>query len=845
MKITRRDFLKAAIASGLIASIPGEALHTPIEKPRGKQVQAIYSLQPRKEAKVRTYRSACFICGQKCPIRIVARQGQVLTVMYNTDGVNDTQYACCGRPHTIFEAHTLKERIRAPLARDGERGSGSFKEISWSEALDTLASWIREVDPGEVIVFSHQGCEAGIVKEFFKEIVGVPNVTKHCDTCHTAIDYASWWLFGKLIGPGGFRPDYENAKLVVFMGRNPVEGIVAAPWTKMFAEGRRRGMRIIVFDVRRSRLTSLADKYYLIPPGTDLAAALAILHVILRNSLYDEDYLRRYTNAPMLVYTDTLEPVELADNPRIEGKKTYKVLDETDGTIKWKTEAIQPALLGEIVIGGRMAKPALQLLKEAISSYTPSWAEEITGVPAGELEWVARSLAYEAPRAFIDPGYKGTRYRSEGMLFRVIHLINTMLGSIGARGGVAWNKKPKIKSPFKVLGIEGPGPQGEPLYKYWEENGAAFVNHKCYSMLAIKSILEERPRRYRMAIIFNQNLVAHVQGSSDVIRALKKLDYVVVMDTVFSETAVYADLILPLPMFFEASSPTLFTPSKTGRGQLVVVEKALEPPPGYEVRSAWWIVKELGKRLDPGNSTLYEMLGEHEYIWRKQAEDLGVDPEELLDKGVVTLYKAPIYHPIKGKALYTATGEIEILNVEGLSLYRGEVGKPSSFNPFPAWIPPAWMSQGPLGDGEAVVVDICHRMTATNMWIRYTRLTYSTLKWDRMDGVLIHRSKAEKLGIKDGDTIVLEGPGGTLKAKARITEDIHPAVVLSPHATNPGPAEGWITVRYRSGEERIRLFHRTSGMGINTNMLHRLNDLVMEEGGRAIQNDVRVRIRRG
>lgn len=846
MKISRRDFLKAAIASGLATSIPLQLpRETLIEEP-GQEAR----LAPRQGPQAGVYRSACFICGQKCPIRVTVRRTSggevVVSLSYNTDGRYDSQYACCGRPHTIFEARTLKERIKKPLARAGEKGSGKFRETSWEEALDTLASWLKEVDPSEVIVFSHQGCESGIVKDFFKEIVGVPHVTKHCDTCHTAIDYASWWLFGKLMSPGSFRPDYENARLVVFMGRNPVEGIVAAPWTKMFAEGRRRGMRIIAFDVRRSRLTALADRYYLLPPGTDLAVALAILNVILEDGLYDEDYLRRYTNAAMLVYTDTLEPVGLKDNPRMEGKKTYMVYDEADGRVKLKTEASRPALLGEFNLGGRRAKTSLQLLKEAVSSYTPEWAEKITGVPAGEIRWVAWSLAREAPRAFIDPGYKGTRYRSEGMLFRAIFLVNTLLGSMGSRGGVAWNKKPKIMSPFKVLGIEGRGPQGDPLYKYWEENGATFVNHKCYSMLAIKSILEERPHRFRMAIIFNQNLVAHIQGSQDVIRALKKLDYVVVMDTTFNETTLYADLILPLPMFFEASSPTLFTPSKTGQGQVTIIEQVLEPPEGYDVKPAWWILKELGKRLDPDNSGLYEMLGEHEYIWRKQAEDLGIDPSELLSRGVATLYKSPVYHPLKGKGHKTVTGEIEILNVEGLARYRDSVGKASSYNPFPTWIPPAWMDQGPLGDGEAVAVDICHRMTATNMWIRFTRLAHSMLKWDRMDSVLIHKARAEKLGIRDGDKIILEGPGGTLEARARVTEDVHPTVVLAPHATNPGPAGAWIEVEYRDGStERLRLFHRTSGHGINTNMLHKLDSMMLEEGGRAIQNDVRVRIRRG
>ena len=842
MRITRRDFVKLAALTAVAASMPASARLVGVPR-RSLELEA-----PGDAARLRVARTACFICGQKCPMRVTVeeRGGRQIVkfVEFNRAEGSEEEYAICGRPQAIFEARVMPQRIKRPLVRVGERGSGRFREITWDEALDILASKLREYDPEEVVVFSHQGCEAGVFSYFFKNIVGIPNVTKHCDTCHTGLDYAGWWLFGKMMGPGSYRPDYANAKLVVFMGRNPLEGIVSAPWTKLFSEGRRRGLRVVVFDVRESRLTDIADKYYIIPPGTDLAISLALLNVILNEGLYDEEYLRAYTNAPMLIYTDTLEPVALEDNPKLEGKKTYAVLDEADGYVKLKPEASKPALDAEVHIDGRRAVTALRLLREAVSQYTPEWASGITGVPPEDIVWLARQLAAEAPRAFIDTGYKGTRYRNEGMMFRANLLVNTLIGSIGRRGGVAWPRKVKLKNPLSIVGVKGGGPRGEPLYKYWEERGVTFIHKKCFSMLAIRSILEEKPRRIRAAIIFNQNLVAHLQGSTDVIEALKKLDFVAVVDSTFNETTLYADLVLPVAMFFESSACTLFSPSKTGRGQVTVIEKALDPPEGVDARPGWWIIKELGKRLDPSNADKYEKLADHLSIWRAQAEELGIDFEELMEKGVVTVYDEPLYHPLKGKVHATATGEIEVVNVEGLSKFRDHVGRASHYNPLPVWLPPAWMeTRKSLADNEFVAVDICHRMTATNMWIRFTRIANDALLWDGMDGVLMHPSRAKKLGLRDGDLIIVRGPGGTLRARVRISSRVHPTVILAPHATNAGPSSREVEVEYLDGRrETVRLFPEGAGAGLNTNMLARLYDMVLEEGGRAAQCDVLVRV---
>ncbi len=845
MRISRRDFIKIASLTAAAATVPlGELV---IE---GREESSVLErLQAPVSARVREARTACFICGQVCPIKVYveekAGREYVKKIEFNYAEGSEEEYAACGRPQVLFEARFLQQRIRKPLKRVGERGSGQFEEISWEEALDIIASKLREYSPDEIVVFAHQGCESGLMTSFFKNVVSVPNVTAHCDTCHTGLDYAGWWLFGEIQGPSAYRPDYLNARLVVFMGRNPVEGIVSSPWTKLFAEGRRRGLRIIAFDVRKSRLTQLADRYFIIPPGTDLAISLAMLHTIIKEKLYDEEYLRAYTNAPMLVYTDTLEPVGLEDHPQWNGKKTYMVLDEVDGKVKLKTDAEKPALRATVEVNGRKAVTALDLIWEAVKDYTPEWAEGITGVKADDIRWVARQLAGNAPRAFIDPGYRGTRYRNEGMMFRVNFLINVLLGAVGSKGGIAWPRKVELKDPFSLLGIKGQGPRGDPLYKYWEEQGVTFINHKCFSQLAIKSILEEKPRKIRMVFIFNENIVSHIQGSSAVIEALKKVDFVVVADSTFNETVLYADLVLPLTMFFEQSASSLFSPSKTGTGQVTVIEKALNPPEGVDAKPGWWIVKELGKRIDPANADKYEALSNHNELWKKQAEALGIDYESLMSRGVATVYSSPIYHPLKGKYLPTATGEIEVVNVNGLTAYKDHAWKESHYNPFPVWMPPLWMkkSGGKLGDNEFVAVDVCHRMTATNMWIRFTRLSQDSLSWDRMDGVVINRERAEKLGVRDGELVRLVGPGGSLLVRVRVSDRVHPLVALAPHATNTGYVPGEVTVKYRDGRvEKIKLFPEGRGLGINTSMLASFSDMILEEGGRAAQCDVVVRI---
>ncbi|ABM80244.1 molybdopterin-dependent oxidoreductase [Hyperthermus butylicus] len=852
MKISRRDFIK-------IAAVAGASVALPLSLPRPRTVidkgGVKFAAAASEPSKSKVVVSSCLICGQRCPFKIYVRkvgdEEVIEKIVYASDPSHDEFFAICGRPQTIFELRYLPERIPRPLKRVGPRGSGQFVEITWEEALDIIAKKIKELmDKGEVhriVAVSHQGYEGSHVRDFFKNVIGTPNATQHCDTCHTGMDIGHKFIFGSPKGPSAFQPDYKNAKMIIVMGRNPVGGIVASAWTKMFTEGRANKAKLVVFDVRKSRLTAIADEYYIIPPATDLAISLAILNVILTEKLYNKDYLIKWTNAPMLFYADTLEPVKLADNPLMEGKKTYLVYDEATGEFKLKTEAKQPALEYEGTYNGRPVKTALLLLKDHVKDYTPEWAEKITGVPANTIRRIARELAEAAPKAFIDHGYKGARYYNEGMLKRVNMLINVLIGSVGSVGGVAYPAgKPKIKHPFDIIGIEKTKPTGLSIPDYWAQNGIENIIGKCWSQLLVKTIMTGKPYPIGLLFIHLENLVAHTVSGRKFLEALKdekRVELIVVADTTFNETVMYADIVLPIPLFFEATTWSLQTAKKSYVSLVTTGIKAVDPPSGIDARPTWWILVELAKRLGklPPNVEVDPLE-----VQRKQAEALGINFDELLEKGYVMLWTKPKYHPWGGEPLSTVTGELEIVNVALLEKYRGFVGKESPLNPFPIWIRPLWMRKGQLAPDEFIPVEYQDPLTSINMLIRFAKLSIDALEYKNLYGVLIHPSRAEKLGLRTGDLVRIKGAGGEIIAKVIVSEDVHPYIIAAPHATAIDEMVIPRTARIKTREGReitVKLFSKGGGYGINNNLLADPDEAVVpEEGYRAAQHDFVVRI---
>ncbi len=772
--------------------------------------------------------SSCIICGQGCPIKIWVVNGKILHhVAHNFDPRYEGYFAACGRPRALADVWNHPDRIRKPMIRVDERGSGEFREISWDEALDYAAENLRKYldKPEQIVVFSHQGCEKGIIKSF-AHLLGTPNVTNHADTCHTSADAGRWFLFGKPIGPGGMYHDYERAQFIVFMARNPYGGIVSTPWAKVLSAGVSKGARIAVFEVRYSDICEVAERYFLVKPGTDLAVSLAMAREIIIGRHYDSAYLRRFTNAAMLLDPRTLDPIAVRENEN--GKLDYLVYDEELREFRWKSESVKPSLEFEGEYEGREATTALKILERVLEPYSPEWASRISGVRPSDIRWVAENLYSYAPRAFIDGGYKAVKFVNDPMLWRVNALVNVLLGAWGRRGGIAWPRKLKIPSPFKAKPREV-----ESIISYWRKNGYPLASSKSYSMLALKSILEERPYPIKAAIISLQNLVSHVPDYQTVIKALNKLEFVMILDVMWNETCRYADLILPVPFFFELDNASLYGVSKANIGQVSLMSKAVDPPEDVDAKPPAWIVYQLVKRLLPEKVGEVEIILRPEEVWRKQCEKLGINYDMLRRYGTLAKYSEPVYHPLSSKgSLPTLTGEIELINLKALEMFREHIGKQSILNPLPTWVPPAWMEKE-LAEDEFIPIDYMHNLSAINTWARNTKLLIEPIRYEGKDRVFMHIERAAKLGIKDGDEVELYHPesGKKLRAKVKLTRRISKEVIAGIHGLNPGPHEGG----------RIKFTYMPKH-GINTNYLAPFR--IIPATGSAALFDFRIRVRR-
>jgi anaerobic selenocysteine-containing dehydrogenase len=230
---------------------------------------------------------------------------------------------------------------------------------------------------------------------------GSPNFCYSMELCGWGRYLASTYTFGSAV-PGGFMPDLERAGCILYWGYNPsVARLVHATAT---VDARRRGAKLVAIDPRRAGRASSADHWLRVRPGTDAALALAITGVPLDRGLYDIEFVRRFTNAPLLVRADTGRLLRSDDVPRAEPGR-YVAWDTTVAAPVSYDAAIRShdgdeahlALDGRYTIGGIHCRPVLAELAEHCRECGPEAAAAICGVPAAEIERVAETLWTSRP----------------------------------------------------------------------------------------------------------------------------------------------------------------------------------------------------------------------------------------------------------------------------------------------------------------------------------------------------------------------------------------------------------------------------------------------------------------
>jgi anaerobic selenocysteine-containing dehydrogenase len=281
----------------------------------------------------------------------------------------------CGKVAQYLEREYSPERLLYPQRRTGDKGDGRFERISWDEALETIASRLKstaaEFGPESILPYSYAGTMgllngSGMDRRFFHRL-GASRLDR--TICSTAGMAGLTEALG--IRYGTEPEQFRHARLIIAWGAN-ILGTSVHLWPFVM-EARRNGARLYTIDPHRNRTGAASDKHFFIHPGSDTALALAMMHVIIGEGLFDADYISRHT----------------------EG---------FDG------------------------------LRERVKAWTPQRAAELTGIAAEEIAQLAREYATTRPAA-IRLNYGVQRSERGAMAVRTIALLPALTGSWKDIGG--------------------------------------------------------------------------------------------------------------------------------------------------------------------------------------------------------------------------------------------------------------------------------------------------------------------------------------------------------------------------------------------------------------------------
>ena len=376
-RISRRTLLGAVGAGAATASMAWAAVKQEVETLKKKGWTA--------------HPVACCMCGARCGMLAMHKEGEKpsrasIRILPNPD---HPQLGYCGRGAQALWAWDHPMRIKKPLKRKGERGSGEFEEISWDQALNEIAAKLKaivEKDGERAVLLTSHNFTAH--QHWFAHPLGTPNVINHSSTCNSASTLGRRMIFGPTFsGLGKVEPDYSHVRYLLLVGRtlNCAMGVFSTA-----AYAREHGARLVFVDPRMPEGALGESEWIPIKPGTDAAFLHALIHVGLKENLCDLEWVRKWTNAPCLV-KDDLTPLTEELLKTGGRKRMFAVIDEKTGQMRFQgpklnekgapvgfdeDPEVRPALhwQGEVSLadGSRVhAKTVLSAFVEVNNKYTP------------------------------------------------------------------------------------------------------------------------------------------------------------------------------------------------------------------------------------------------------------------------------------------------------------------------------------------------------------------------------------------------------------------------------------------------------------------------------------------
>ncbi|MBQ1448929.1 MAG: molybdopterin-dependent oxidoreductase, partial [Coriobacteriales bacterium] len=507
------------------------------------------------------------------------------------------------------------DRVKYPMRRVAgtERGAGQWERISWDEALDELGGKMKaayEQYGGSAIAFWHSYACTGSMNGDGALSPSVSYGRFMTRTGATVLgpgaDWAQmWFVYANSAFYGDDLKDTQFARTVINWGGNPTDAY-PQDWNGV-CQAKENGARIITIDPQFNAAAAHSDMYVSIIPGTDGALVLAMANYIIENNLVDRDYMMNKSVGPFLLKedgmylrsTDIVVPVEdeAAEGEAAEGAEAAASapVDETPVIMVWdpeanapgkSTEVVNPPYEGTFEYNGMKLRTTFDFVKEKIAAYTLENASKETGVPVETIKELATIYATEKP-VYVHTNQGLGHHVNSHHIYKGLVLLASLTGNFGVHGAtplghaaVGFGSYP-IDSSQTVGGDKhGPSICGMYLPDIVQSNSWAGA-----------------PLNIRVLWIENGNPLCCESGRIELIEAVKKIDYVVTCDCNLTDSAMYSDLVLPIPHVYETNdvAGSCFTP------YIAFEHKLLDP--AYECKTDLEILRGIADRM--GLTDLY------------------------------------------------------------------------------------------------------------------------------------------------------------------------------------------------------------------------------------------------
>ncbi|HEU4812457.1 MAG TPA: molybdopterin oxidoreductase family protein [Nocardioides sp.] len=485
-----------------------------------------------------TIETHCPYCSLQCGMRLSGRRTLEVSA-WEEFPVNEGGLCRKGWTATGLIGH--RERLTTPLLRD--RGTGEFRPVSWDEALDVVAGRLRDLraehGPDTVGVFGGGGLtneKAYLLGKFARVALGTSQIDYNGRWCMSSAATAGNKAFGLDRGLPFPLADIEQTDVVVLVGSNLAETM--PPAARHLDRLRERGGQVVVIDPRRTPTGDRADLMIQPVPGTDLALALGVLHLLVAGGHVDEEYVAARTTG----FDDVRRAVAGWWPERVE-RTTGVAVDELRALVELLAGA------GKVMV------------------LTARGAEQHSQGTDTVLAWIDVALAL---------GQCGTPYAGYGCL----------TGQGNGQGGREHGQKADQLPGYRM--IDDPAAR-EHVAGVWGVPAESLPGkgRSAYELLEALGT-DEGPSAL---LVFGSNIVVSAPNATHVTERLSALDLLVVADIVLSETAALADVVLPITQWAEETGTMTNL-----EGRVILRQRAITPPDG--VRSDLDVLAGLAERLD-------------------------------------------------------------------------------------------------------------------------------------------------------------------------------------------------------------------------------------------------------